>query len=197
MAREVLTRIWCDVCLADVEDGEEPTHTEAEETSPVTIGFLKPRVVALCEAHRKELFDPFDQLVRELGQPLHSGGPVIAAPTGSRPKAYPCPDPECEKHDDAYANASSLGGHAQRVHGMSLTELRVKFGVEPPGGTRDTEAARAAQVTQTETVTCGECGKVFEFPEYRVPNRARGVHLATVHGIKSKKPSNVAVRKNK
>lgn len=229
MARELVTNIWCDVCLTPGEDAE-PEYTPAKEHPPVTVGMLQPRVVALCDTHRKELFEPFETLIREHGQ---TPGKITDIPKAAAPKKapktratgapIPCPDPACEKHANPYENSSSLTGHARNAHGMTLNQLREKHGIAPvnpieaankarlaaatasgPGPVEgvaltDRESDREAEDPDPIRLVCpvDDCGKVWAKPEYKQPRKARGVHMSKVHGIKSTKPSNVAVRKNK
>lgn len=64
MAREVIVRTWCDQHLA------EGQRAEAVELPPLALHEVgsKPRVVALCEPCRKELYDPLVQLLKAHGQ---------------------------------------------------------------------------------------------------------------------------------
>jgi len=65
MAREVIVKTWCDLCLAS------DSKTEADELPPIQLPHMtKPRVLALCEVHTKELYTPLLELLRKHGQPV-------------------------------------------------------------------------------------------------------------------------------
>lgn len=184
MAREVVTRIWCDVCF---HEGE---HTEAEELPPVTIGNTKPRLLALCERHRKEFYDPFQQLLSELGQIIP--GSVNTAPRSggqSAPARTPtnggisCPL-DC---GSILQNRDSLNGHTTRVHNKTLNEILYEMkidtlydinGIEVPG-------PRPEKEPEIKRVECplDDCDKVYEFPKYRRPGHALSIHLTQKHGL--------------
>lgn len=187
MAREIvtLTHVWCDVCL---RDGQQ---VEAEELPPVSIGKLKPRLLALCEPHRKELFDPFREVVSDLGQIVPSsvqlGLPGSTIASASDQGIWPCPDPDCEHHSQPYTHRQSLRNHAREKHGCTIPELEAKHGVPDAGAVGQPSALSLARMNEQPTaqqVDCPECGKVYRYPEYRQPTRALGVHRAKVHGVK-------------
>jgi hypothetical protein len=185
MAREIITKVWCDVC--QTEDPENPVNTEAEETPPVTIGMLRPRVIALCETHKKERFDPFDELVRMYGQnaaevaaltpttPKRGGGRPPGKRTGPWKGEYACPDPACPKHDKPYSSMTSLRQHTDSHHGKTPVEMRLEF--DP-----DADFGEKPEITRTE---CEDCDQVYEWPEIRLPMQAMGVHRARMHGKKA------------
>lgn len=182
MAREIVTRIWCDVCL---HEGEQ---VEAEEMPPVAIGTMKPRLLALCERHTKELFIPLRDVLVELGQIIPATGLGSAGGSAgggsSEIGVWPCPVPDCDKHATPYTHKQSLRNHCRDVHDSTLSALRTKY----PAGkdedpTSNQQVARRNEQVTAKSVTCPECEKPFRFPEYAQPTRALGVHRAKEHGV--------------
>lgn len=181
MARQLVTHIWCDVCL---HEGE--AQVEAEETPPVTIGTLKPRVLALCEVHRKE-FDAFKDLVAGLGQIADSAVAQSGQKEGPNTGDFVCPDPECGK---GYRYRSSLDSHVERRHGMTLAQLRARLAGDGPEPMLELpedapQGEKPPKVTRTECEHCEPGETVYEWPANKRPTQALGVHLARAHGIKS------------
>lgn len=164
MAREVIVMTWCDVCLA--EDVQE----DATELPPLLIPELgtKPRTMALCEVHLKEVYEPLVSLLREHGQMVdadgnHTGprgkykkaGKSTAAPAASSPAAADedgCPVDGC---DYVAPNRSSLRSHVRRRHDVTLSEL---LGEEQP-------------------YECPECGLKSSRPQ------GLAAHRRKVHGV--------------
>lgn len=201
MARELVTHIWCDVCLSPGE-GQDPEYVKGEELPPVVLGNFKPRLLALCEPHRKEFYDPFRDMVARLGQVVPEGAARPSAAPVHAPGAYACPVPTCPKHANPYRHDTSLGSHCRREHGATLTELREQYGT-PAGSAGDggqgvllhqdgvlggepiTEQ-KPPNVTRTEcdVLVDGEpCGKVYQWPENGRPVQALAVHKNRAHGI--------------
>lgn len=195
MAREVVTHVWCDVCL------QEDNYSEAKELPPITLGGMKPRVLALCELHEKEVYQPIRELLTELGvvaDSLHTGTKFPGTSPGSG--VWPCPDPGCPKHTKPYKHEQSLRNHARDVHNVSITVLRKQFG--PGGGGAPDEAlfdeedpGPAPAVTEAVCDVEG-CDKVYAWPEIRYPAVALGVHKSKAHGIRSAEKARRKARKN-
>ena len=72
MARRVV--VLCDVHL---EEGE---RVEAAELPPITVEGNGPRVLALCEEHKRDYYDPFVELVEDLGLDSAEEGTSKAIP---------------------------------------------------------------------------------------------------------------------
>lgn len=193
MARELVTNIWCDVCLSD---DEETTYTHAEEFSPITLPNMKPRVIALCTEHR-ELYDRFRALVADLGQVVPDGQPKTPTSTrggGTKAGVFPCPVPTCRKHTKPYKHDTSAGSHARREHGKTYLELVAEYGDPRGEGDQGEDEALFSDTTNApvpvpsvESTECEDCGKRFEWPAYKRPTQALGVHRAKVHGVPGKK----------
>lgn len=175
MAREILTRIWCDACL---QQGE---HAEAEELPPVVIGTMKPRLLALCEVHTKELFAPLRDMLVDLGQVIPATG--VSSTTNNDVGVFPCPVPDCEKHTVPFTHKQSLRNHCRDAHDSTMTELRAKYPAPNSDPASSQQVARRNEQVTNKRVDCPECGKAFKFPEYRQPSRALGVHRAKEHGV--------------
>jgi hypothetical protein len=119
MAREVIVKTWCDPCLG------EDAHSEGRELPALHLPELpgpKPRVIALCERHEKEVYQPLLNLLLEYGQPVdddgNPSGPRGRYGQASGPDAVTCPD--C---GHVSPNRSALSSHSRGQHGKSLAQL--------------------------------------------------------------------------
>lgn len=117
MAREVITRTLCDVCLQDDE------RTDAEDTPPVTIGGSPAKVVALCKDHRSS-FEEFEELLTNLGQLDASASAAPTVKRGSRRALAPGEGVLCPVCDKRLKNASSRSVHMNTQHDTSITAWR-------------------------------------------------------------------------
>lgn len=129
MARqvEIIQHLWCDPCL-DNPDG--PVYTQA--VREVTLAFgppgkaLKPKVLAVCEIHDKEL-SSIEQWYRELAQddpdkPVkHRAGRTPAEVDPVAPDAKPFPCAACDYRSTSY------GGLKQHIrkHEIGLRGYRM------------------------------------------------------------------------
>lgn len=128
MARELQVKIWCDPCAT------QDLRTEGVETPLVTIGGNKPRMVALCEPHRKELYDPFAEIITNLGVTMDqiesnrapkrvkakSGSdapPPSQMPGSSTGKAIKCPLGDC---DETRKSPSGVADHLRKHHSTTM-----------------------------------------------------------------------------
>lgn len=185
MAREIVTRIWCDACLA-----RDETYTEATETPPITIGAGKPRIMALCEVDMKDLFEPIRHALAEFGQIVPSAGTGVAAPrsTGSLPVAPPTAGIPCPLCGNVLKSRDSLNGHTSKRHGQTLNEVLVNNNITTLLDVNGAEvpAPRGAdKVPEVTEVRCDQpgCGKVYAYPKYRRPGHALSIHLSQAHQI--------------
>lgn len=192
MAREVVTRIWCDVCL------DNDQYAEGVETPPITIGSLKPRVLALCERHQKEVFEPMRELLTNLGQVLPgTNGPAFPG-TSPGSGVWPCPVPNCPKNRKPYGHEQSLRNHARQVHHLPISELRERveagevfdeslFGDAVEARDRSNNNG-PPEITEARCDQTG-CDKKYVWPETRYPAIAMGLHRRKTHGISGEKSS--------
>lgn len=186
MAREIITKIWCDPCM------EEEKYVEASETPPITIGSLKPRVLALCEVHMKGIFEPLREALQELGQIQPESRADMMRMPGTSPGSgiFPCPVPTCTKHTKPYKHEQSLRNHARDIHGSTIIELREKYADVTPG-LFDDEPPVPDEVPPPAVLEapCDQpgCETVYKWPENKLPVQALGVHKARKHGIRSPK----------
>jgi hypothetical protein len=132
MARRVTVHTLCDPCLA------MGSEVEAEELPPLNLVGNKPRTLALCEDHRKEVFDPLVQMVKDHGQildiePSASSGSGSAAPKRTAAKTAKAPAvtssvglecPECAEAGTprSFTAPQGLGAHRYRAHGVESTK---------------------------------------------------------------------------
>lgn len=166
MAREVIVKTWCDPCL---EQGEE---REGVELSPTKLAELpgRARIIALCEVHHKELYEPFVTVLRELGQTVDEDGQPAGA-RGPKRKAAPAeqkPDkphacPKCGKGSKTFPG---LQAHVRAQHGTTLRELQ---GLPPFRTT--------GPPVPTEPLVCPECGQSCANAQ------GLGAHRKQKHGI--------------
>lgn len=193
MAREIQTFTWCDVCLENEE------RTDAIEVS-VQMDALKPRVIAMCEPHRKQFIDPLRDLLIEHGQTTNSPSSTSASPVpgggGGQFGLFECG--MCDK--GPYAHKQSLRSHIRATHNMTVTEYRAELarrGVEQdhtavtpsatPEPAEDTETLFYNVDEPVEKFTCEVCGKQYPPGQYARPAQAIGMHRAKAHGIRGTK----------
>lgn len=186
MARKITTHVLCDRCLH-----EDDAEVEAQETPPVTIGQMKPRVLALCERHMKD-YETFKSLVQDLGQSVEGTAPASVSPPRRRRRndgtapgsgTFPCPDPDCPKHSDPFRHEQSLRNHARNVHGVTVPQLLALHG-EGEEESQDYLPLEegTAREPKVKEAPCPECDTVYTWPKNARPTQALGVHRAKVHG---------------
>ena len=175
MAREIIQRVWCDPCLINSE-GEE--HSDATETV-ITVGSMKPRNLALCDRHAKEMLDPLVEVLKEVA----IAEPAVQARVATA--VAPSDRITCAECGRTLKNRGSLGSHVRNGHGFTLAEY---WGKHPDAEGRD--SARDLQLpldndVERTTVACDLCDWVSPNPV--MPNRVKqtlGVHKAKAHGIR-------------
>jgi predicted RNA-binding Zn-ribbon protein involved in translation (DUF1610 family) len=167
VARLVIVRTLCDPCL------ETEAEVDGEELAPLKLPEIsgRPRVLTLCEVHRKEFYDPLVEILKELGQPVDEEGNA-AGPRGhykprkgAAKKSAPAPAPHeepaasselaCPACGKVSVNKSALQSHTRSAHDKTLAELR---GEELP-------------------FKCPECGRDFSRPT------GLGAHRFRTHGV--------------
>jgi len=175
----VIVRTLCDPCL------ESESETDGEELAPLKLPEIsgRPRVVTLCEVHRKEFYDPFVEILRELGQPVDEEGnasgprghykrkapkasssePSSPAKVGieagqvkvTQPSSAPVNDLACPTCGKVSVNKSALQSHVRAQHDTTLAELR----------------------GEALPFTCPECGQGFS------RGAGMGAHRFRAHGV--------------
>jgi hypothetical protein len=159
MAREVIVRTWCDPCLADDK------HEEGDEFGPMSLIPGKPRVVALCEVHRKELYDPLIELLTDHGQPVDSDGNSSPGVRGHhKPRATNATGPTCPACGHVSTTRTALQAHTRKMHEASLGVLEGKA---------------------PSVHTCPECQREFDTPQ------GMGAHRRAVHDVRGANASPV------
>lgn len=123
MAREIITSIWCDLCL-DV-DG---TKQEATELPPISVSGRPAKALALCDGHNTEVAERFLNALEEYGATIDNTSPARSPRPRHEPDGYENPEtcPDCGRE---YANLQSLRGHVKNAHGMTVADIRRKHGI--------------------------------------------------------------------
>lgn len=178
MAKEVISYTWCDICL-DRDDA----RVEAEEVT-IQLAALKPRVLALCEVHTKEIITPLREILQELGQ-VDTTATVATTRTPSANRQagqFFCPEPSCGK---MYHYKQSLRNHCRENHGTTLNELLKVHGESQRGG--DTTLP-GTDPSAAEEFACDQpgCNVAYDPAEYAKPAQALGLHRKKVHGLSGK-----------
>lgn len=153
MAREIVTNVLCDLCLA------EDVRAEARSFEVGVDG--KPRTIELCESHEVEVLKPMVDVLERFGHRLPSTAarPARAAapaldPSAPRKGAEPAGgrDLACLACGSLYGTPSGLAGHMVGQHGMP----------------------KAATLTFAYGDRCPLCG-------HRGSARGLGMHTGSVH----------------
>ena len=181
MARDLV--FWCDICLAD-----EDERTPGGEVV-IQLGNLKPRLLALCDRHMDEIYNPLRELLQDMpiadSVPPNSAGFMPTKRQGENAGDFTCLVPDCGR---PYKYKGSLRTHLNEVHNMTLQEMVKQYGADAPE-----EATLAFSVGEDEKppkvtrAECDKCDTVYEWPEHKRPAQALGVHKATVHKIKGER----------
>jgi hypothetical protein len=160
VAREVIFKTWCDLCLA-----AEQKNVEGIELPALALPEVgnKPRVVALCEVHRKELYDPLVEVLREhgqiadeAGQPTgHTGPRGPYKKRGATAKENVPGGMDCPQCGHNSPNRSALSSHVRNMHDATLGEV-------------------TGRPTPYE---CPECGRGFVAPQ------GVAAHRRIAHGV--------------
>lgn len=187
MAREIVTRIWCDACL----HRDPENYTEGTETPPITIGNAKPRIMALCEVDMKEIYEPLKVALAELGQIIPTAGTGVVAPKVAghgQPTLIPTEGIPCPLGCDAVLQSrDSLNGHLARKHGKTLNEVMIENNIEILYDVAGNPVPnpRPEKVPDVKEAKCDQpgCDKVYTYPKYRRPVHALSIHLSQAHGI--------------
>jgi len=192
MAKEILTRVWCDLCLGEDDSREEATHRD----NAVTLGLgrgARPLSLDLCERHYKELLEPLVEALSGYGAPV-GDAPAIRSPRAkstpssqsAAPEAGPfrCQFPDC---DALLKNAGSFNAHVRQQHGMTRGVYVETYGEPQVEAEREALPVISNPIGEDRAV-CEVCGKIYshELGNNR-PTQALGVHLARAHGIRSEK----------
>ena len=200
MAREIITRIWCDVCL------EHEQHVEASETPPIIMGANKPRVLALCEPHEKEFLTPLRELLLSAGSLVDTGAPSVGRPPARRVvnegPVY-CLVRGCSGAGRPFKNEGSLGSHMRGVHSIQLTQYKKLL--EEGGGevvlptNSDEELPILSEGVEPETAECEHCDKKYTSDPARMNEpgmkyttrvaQAIGVHRKMAHDVGGSSPA--------
>lgn len=120
MAREIIVHLWCDPCLA------EDQRVEGQELPPLVLPEVpgnRPRVAAVCERHRKELYQPLIDLLTEHGQALDEDGNPTGPRGGSYGKAKGDKAMTCPECGHTSPNKGALSSHVRNMHDTTLAEL--------------------------------------------------------------------------
>lgn len=168
MAQEVRIDLTCDACTA-----EGIHNTEAETLPPIATGTAKPRLIDLCETHRKELFDPLADLLARDGR-LEDGTRRRKKRPAPEPEPEPTVAPEptlvdlganvCPDCSQSFNTAQGLNTHWTRKHAEQAAKKKT--------------AKAQADGAPTDTYVCPDCGKGFDKAQ------GLGAHRSRSHGYR-------------
>jgi hypothetical protein len=150
MAKELITRTWCDACSAD---GAQ-TEATVEQFVSLLLGG-SPYIVDLCGKHFDELVAPLDELAMAAGRPVDLD------------KARPAKRKYNKRGDGNYDATrgvfvcgvgcgtvtvlrGSMRKHIAKVHGMGLTQYEGIYGEIVDTGD-----------TSLLTISCTDCDERF------------------------------------
>ena len=159
MARRVV--VLCDVHL---EEGE---RVEAEELPPITVEGKSARILALCPEHKHDYYDPFVELVDDLGVDASDEGTTKAI-HDKAPSAGAQPDEGSEDTTDDDSGERDENDQAA----LAVTE-------SPTMTVVDDDTARW-------DCPVDDCDKQYSAAgEHRAEDLKRlgNLHLSTAHGL--------------
>lgn len=202
MAKEIFTRVWCDLHL-NVHD----ERVEADRSEVIRVDSLGGRPLSLdvCETCHKELIAPLVEALEEYGAPADAAADLrpVGSPPLKRSSAMDGPF-RCEVHgcivprnNGLIATRQSLAAHLRRSHGLTITQYRDAYGEPRPVAVEPglfTPSVERGPIGEPEA-TCPECGKVYSHETgSNRPAQALGVHRAKAHGISGAARSKLAER---
>lgn len=150
MARELV--IWCDICMLDEVKSEGVERT-------LTIDNLKPRKLAVCEQHDKEIIEPIRQMLLDLGQT--EDGKVRPTPTAPRGPALASDDNgrvPCVLCTETSKSEGGLVQHVRLHHKMGRAEYKLI-----------SSGRLSLEQVQKGDWDAMECDDEFRCPECRQP----------------------------
>lgn len=197
MAREVVTRTWCDVCLGN--DDEQVPGTPVVLAVDVDGRPPPLRRVDLCDRHRVEVIEPVRGLLDDYGVPLDQQPSIAKQQRGG---GFHCVLPACTDHDGkGFSSYGSLGSHIRQIHGMTTREYRNAVGdaAASSGGMPPPPVGKVDRGTPPnlfnvgEVFTCEVCGKSYSNElGYNRPAQALGLHRAKKHDRGRARPAHRA-----
>jgi hypothetical protein len=171
------------VVICDVHQ-ERGQRVECEELPPITIEGKSPRVIALCPQCKDEYYDPFKQLVDDLGLEVSDGDDQQPTRTDDSPaekaeKAGEADAPSGEESDEV---ESSTDDQEEKDDEEPSTEDPDRIVAESPA----MDVVRGEPDTARWTCPVDDCGKTYEASgEQRADDLKRlgNLHLSTSHHL--------------
>lgn len=121
MATELITKVWCDSCLADDKRVEAPIHARLALDGDI-------REIDFCEEHAAQLLAPVRTLI-QLGiapHPQEAPTPRGRQPSvSSQGETYSCP--ACPR---VFKTRQTFRGHLKKEHGMGFDQYLKSVGRE-------------------------------------------------------------------
>src|SRR3954453_22174019 len=168
MARQIV--VMCDVHL------EQGQRVEAQELPPITVEGKGPRVLALCPEHKQDYYDPFVELVEDLGLETPEKNPTRAAPEEAQPPTSNGKEATATETDD------SAGGSEKQDVSESQREDPAQVIAESPTMSALPDEADAARWE----CPVDDCDKSYSASgEHRAEDLKRlgNLHLSTSHNL--------------
>lgn len=159
MAKEIVTRVWCDNAANHEEDDQAPA-----QTFTVAFGNHKPKELDLCDVCSKQIVTPLLEMLEEHGQPVGASIPMAGKKRGPYKKKQAPEDAlfegaegqqsmTCPTCQGSYTSRDSLREHMRKRHHQ-------KIDGSPMGGDYE----------------CPDCDMTFAKPQ------GLGVHRRHMHG---------------
>lgn len=189
MARQILTRVLCDICLTDKE-----VEVEGVETDPIAIGNRRPLRLALCQEHEQP-FHGFIEMLLQYGtlvdkekvlktSPAKStAGPAAGGQVDQVVAMYDhlgliLPDGryQCPSCSSSTSNRKTLRDHYRKLHGEVLGNWeRAKLA--------ELQESGDLPAVQETVLECSECDRTFSTATLKRPQMALTIHRRKEHGL--------------
>lgn len=185
MAREVITKVWCDLCLGEEHHQEADHTTHVALTAPGRV--IKPLSLDLCELHHKQLLGPVQDALDEYGAPV-DGTPKTRTPnTASLLVVGNCRVPGCSSNGGrGFKSHASFSAHVRQMHGMTIGAYRDQYGQEPTNPDAAPGDEETLQFNVGEEFKCPDCDAVYSTAlGNNRPAQALGLHRSKRHGYKA------------
>jgi len=168
MARKIV--VMCDVHL------EQGQRVEAQELPPISVEGKRPRVLALCAEHKHDYYDPFVELVEDLG---------VETPEKNAAKTSPY-EAQQQTTDRAEATATETNDSADSGEEQDVSESQGGDPAQVIAESPTMTAVRDEPDAARWDCPIDDCGKSYSASgEHRAEDLKRlgNLHLSTTHNL--------------